>query len=67
VLVRINFTCIQYRLPLDSTGRQGARRILIPEVKRFGARDIKVGLLAGTAAPLLALTNSLFTDDTRDT
>jgi hypothetical protein len=52
---------------LDSTGRQGARRILIPEVKRFGARDIKVGLLAGTAAPLLALTNSLFTDDTRDT
>jgi hypothetical protein len=30
-----------------STGR-GARRILIPEVKRFGARDIKVGLLART-------------------
>jgi hypothetical protein len=42
-------------LPLDSTGR-GASRILIPEVKRFGARDIKVGLLARTTdATLRAL------------
>jgi hypothetical protein len=39
-------------LPLDSTGR-GASRILIPEVKRFGARDIKVGLLARTTEATL--------------